>query len=95
MNQRRRDRTLASAVIDHDWRAASADVREIWMYHVLRLEAETMLFPNLPAFLEGTYQPANQCERIAFVGAAQFNGLTWRVGPALRGCLRRGPFAGE
>jgi eukaryotic-like serine/threonine-protein kinase len=69
-------RTLASAVIDHDWRAASADVREIWMYHALRREAEAMLFPNLPAFLEGTYRPADQCERLAFVGATVFDGLT-------------------
>jgi serine/threonine-protein kinase len=69
-------RTLASAVIDHDWRAASADRREIWMYHVLRREAEAMLFPKLPAFLAGTYQPAHQCERLAFVGACEFNGLT-------------------
>src|SRR4029077_11489434 len=35
-----------------------------------------MLFPNLPAFLEGTYQPADPCERLAFLGAAEFNGLT-------------------
>jgi len=69
-------RTLASAVIDQDWRVASADVREIWIYHALRREAEAMLFPNLPAFLEGTYQPADQCERLAFVGAAEFNNLT-------------------
>jgi Protein kinase domain len=69
-------RTLASAIIDHDWRAASADQREIWMYHALRREAEAMLFPDLPAFLEGTYQPADQSERIAFLGAAEFNGLT-------------------
>jgi serine/threonine-protein kinase len=69
-------RTLVSAVIDYDWRAASADRREIWIYHVLRREAEAMLFPNLPAFLEGTYEPADQCERLAFVGAAEFNGLT-------------------
>jgi eukaryotic-like serine/threonine-protein kinase len=67
--------TLASAVIDRDWRAESADQREIWMYHALRREAEAMLFPNLPAFLEGTYQPADQCERLAFVGAAEFKGL--------------------
>ena len=67
---------LASAVIDHDWRAPSADQREIWIYHVLRREAEAMLFPNLPAFLAGTYQPADQCEQLAFVGAAEFNNLT-------------------
>jgi serine/threonine-protein kinase len=69
-------RTLVSAVIDYDWRAASADQREIMIYHVLRREAEAMLFPNLPAFLEGTYQPADPWERLAFVGAAEFHGLT-------------------
>jgi serine/threonine-protein kinase len=69
-------RTLASAVIDQDWRSASAEEREIWIYHVLRREAEAMLFPNLPAFLEGTYRPHDQCERLAFLGAAQFHGLT-------------------
>jgi hypothetical protein len=36
-----------------------------------------MLFPNLPAFLEGTYQPADQCERLAFLGACEFNNLTY------------------
>jgi tetratricopeptide (TPR) repeat protein len=68
--------TLALAIIDHDWRAASALELEIWMYHVLRREAEAMIFPNLPAFVAETYQPADQCERLAFVGAAEFNGLT-------------------
>ncbi len=68
-------RTMASTVIDYDWRAASADQLEIWIYHVLRREAEAMVFPNLPAFLEGTYQPADQCERLAFVGAAESKGL--------------------
>jgi hypothetical protein len=82
--------TLASAVIDHDWRPASADAREIWIYHVLRREAEAMLFPDLPAFFEGTYQPADQCERFAFVGAAQSNGLT--CAPAR---LYRDAFAAE
>ena len=70
-------RTLASAVIDYDWRAASADDREAWIFHVLRREAEAMLFPNLPAFLEGTYQPADQCERLAFLAACEFNNLTY------------------
>jgi hypothetical protein len=46
------------------------------MYHVLRREAEAMMFPNLPAFLAGTYQPADQCDRLAFVGAGESNGLT-------------------
>ena len=67
---------LASAIIDHDWRATPPDEREVWVLHLLRREAEAMMFPNLPAFLVGTYQPADQCERLAFVGAAEFNGLT-------------------
>ena len=67
---------LASAIIGLDWRAASAVKHEHWMYHVLRREAEAMMFPNLPAFLAGTYQPADQCDRLAFVGAGESNGLT-------------------
>ena len=67
---------LASAIIDQDWRATFPAERERWMYHVLRREAEAMMFSNLPAFLAGTYQPADQCERLAFVGAGEFNGLT-------------------
>ena len=67
---------LALAIIDHDWRATPPDEREVWVFHLLRREAEAMIFPNLPAFLAGTYQPADQCERLAFVGAGEFNGLT-------------------
>jgi hypothetical protein len=69
-------RMLASAIIDHDWRATPPDEREVWVLHLLRREAEAMMFPNLAAFLAGTYQPADQCERLAFVGAAEFIGLT-------------------
>jgi eukaryotic-like serine/threonine-protein kinase len=68
--------TLVSAIVDHDWRAASANELKIWMLHALRSEAEAMVFPNLLAFLAGTYQPADQSDQLAFVGAGEFNGLT-------------------
>ncbi len=45
-------RTLALAVSDFDWRATSAEVCEKWIYHILRREAERLIQPNLPAFLE-------------------------------------------
>ena len=38
--------TLASAVAAADWRLAEADSRDIWMYHVLRREAEATILPN-------------------------------------------------
>jgi serine/threonine-protein kinase len=90
-DQEQARRALASAIIDFDWRAASADVRESWIYHVLRREAEAMLFPNLPAFLEGKYQPTNQCERLAFVGPAEFEGLTYAAARLYADAFTAGP----
>jgi serine/threonine-protein kinase len=43
-----------------------------WIYHVLRREAERMILPNLPAFLEGKYQPQDNDERLALLGVCQF-----------------------
>ena len=37
--------------------------------HVLRREAEGLILPDLPAFLEGTYQPRSNDERFALLGA--------------------------
>jgi serine/threonine-protein kinase len=64
---------LAGAVLNYDWRSSEADNREVWMYHALRREAERMLLPNLPAFLEGKYQPRSNDERLALIGACQFH----------------------
>ena len=33
-----------------------------------------MILPDLPAFLEGTYQPRNNDERLAMLGVCQFEG---------------------
>jgi eukaryotic-like serine/threonine-protein kinase len=39
---------------------------------VLRREAEAMTLPNLSAFLDGKYQPQDNDERLALLGACQF-----------------------
>jgi serine/threonine-protein kinase len=64
---------LGAAILSSDWHGSKADNREAWIYHILRREAETMIVPNLPAFLEGTYQPQDNTERLTLLGACQFN----------------------
>src|SRR5262249_23867852 len=65
-------KTLALAILAYDWSAASADSRDHWIRHVLRREAEGLILPNLPAFLEGKYQPQDNDERLALLGVCQF-----------------------
>jgi serine/threonine-protein kinase len=65
-------RTLAAAVLAHDWRAHRVLEEYGWMCHVLRREAEGLILPDLPAFLEGTYQPRGNDERFALLGACWF-----------------------
>jgi serine/threonine-protein kinase len=69
-------KTLAAAVLAHDWRANQAGDQNGWIFHVLRREAETMILPNLPAFLNGTYQPQDNDERLGLLGVCQFMGRT-------------------
>src|SRR5262249_40801279 len=68
-------KTLALAILAYDWSAASADSRDHWIRHILRREAESLILPNLPAFLEGKYQPQDNDERLALLGVCQFQGL--------------------
>jgi serine/threonine-protein kinase len=68
--------TLAKAVLAFDWSAANADRRDIWICHILRREAESLILPNLPAFLDGKYQPRDNDERLAFLGICQFQNRT-------------------
>jgi serine/threonine-protein kinase len=49
--------------------------KTIWLNHVLRHEAETLILPNLPAFLQGNYQPRDNDERMALLGICQARGL--------------------
>jgi serine/threonine-protein kinase len=67
---------LAEAVVAFDWGATQADNPGAWSDHVLRREAERMILPNLPAFLDGKYPPRDNDERLALLGACQFTNRT-------------------
>jgi serine/threonine-protein kinase len=43
---------------------------------VLRREAETLIFPNTAAFLEGKYKPRDNTERLALLGVCRFKNRT-------------------
>ena len=47
-----------------------------WLWHVLRREAEALIFPNTAAFFEGKYEPRDNTERLALVGACRFKNRT-------------------
>jgi serine/threonine-protein kinase len=64
--------TLARAIVSFDWSPTQADSRDIWICHILRREAEALILPNLPAFLEGKYEPLDTAERLALVGVCRF-----------------------
>src|SRR5262249_23152315 len=57
-----------------NWKSNQADHTTAWVSHVLRREAEALILPNLPAFLRGEYWPEDNDERLALVGACQFQG---------------------
>ncbi len=63
---------LAGAVLSYDWRASRAGSHDPWIIHILRREAEALILPDLPAFLEGNYQPRDNDERLALLGVCQF-----------------------
>jgi serine/threonine-protein kinase len=65
-------RALAAAVMAYDWRASGVLNPEQWVPHVLRREAEAAILPDLPAFLDGKYQPRDNDERLALTGVSQF-----------------------
>jgi serine/threonine-protein kinase len=67
--------SLAAAVLAFDWRATRADNRDAWICHVLRREAEALILPDLPDFLQGKHQPRDNAERVALLGVCQFQGL--------------------
>jgi serine/threonine-protein kinase len=63
---------LAAAILAYDWRAARVRDQDGWIFHCLRREAERMILPDLPAFLEGKHQPQDRDERLALIGVCQF-----------------------
>src|SRR5262249_1396367 len=68
-------KTFAAEIMRFDWGMAHAISRDQWIWHVLRREAEAMIFPNTPAFLEGRYQPQDNVERLALLGVCRFKNL--------------------
>jgi serine/threonine-protein kinase len=69
-------KTLASAVLSYDWTANQVRDHQDCIAHSLRREAESMILPNLPAFMAGKYKPQNNDERLALLGASQFMNRT-------------------
>jgi hypothetical protein len=61
---------MAEGILTWDWRRDEF-YNETWIAHVLRREAESLILPSLPAFLEGNYQPRGQDERLAMLGACR------------------------
>ena len=64
-------KTLAAAVMTHDWTTHRAVDQNGWIVHVLRREAEGLILPKLRDFLDGNYQPQDNDERLAMLGACQ------------------------
>jgi serine/threonine-protein kinase len=69
-------KALEEAVLSRDWRADRVRDQDDWISHVLRREAEGLILPNLPAFLEQRYQPQDNDERLALLGVCQFTNRT-------------------
>src|SRR5436190_22591979 len=67
-------KTLASAILAFDWDAAKATSQDHWICHLLRREAESMIFPDLPALLAGKHEPQDREEKVALLGVCQFKG---------------------
>jgi serine/threonine-protein kinase len=64
-------KTLATEMVAFNWGMSQVGSRDHWIWHVLRREAEAMILPQLPAFLQGEYEPLDNDERLAFVGMCQ------------------------
>ena len=69
-------KTLAAAVLAHDWRITQVRDQDGMIFHILRREAERMILPDLPAFLRGKHQPRDNDERFALLGICQFTNRT-------------------
>jgi serine/threonine-protein kinase len=68
---------LAEVMVEFDWSMAQVRSHDQWIWHVLRREAETLIFPNTAAFLEGKYEPRDNTERLALLGVCRFKNRTY------------------
>jgi serine/threonine-protein kinase len=67
---------LAAAISAYEWSMAEVRSHDQWLWHVFRREAETLIFPNTAAFLQGKYTPRDNTERLALVGVCRFKNRT-------------------
>jgi serine/threonine-protein kinase len=65
-------KSLAKAIRNFDWSARRADDQAVWISHILRREAESMILPNFGRLFDGKDPPANNDERLALLGALHF-----------------------
>jgi serine/threonine-protein kinase len=71
-DEREARKTLAAAISAVEWSMAGVRSHDQWLWHVFRREAEGIILPNLPVFLDGKYAPLDNDERLALLGACQF-----------------------
>jgi serine/threonine-protein kinase len=64
--------TLAATIAGFDWSPEQVGSRDHWIWHILRREAESLIFPDIAAFLAGKHQPRDNSERLAFLGVCRF-----------------------
>jgi serine/threonine protein kinase/tetratricopeptide (TPR) repeat protein len=67
---------LAAEMSAFDWRLARVRGHDQWLWHALRREAEALIVPQMAEFFEGTYEPHDNAERLALLGACRFNNRT-------------------
>jgi hypothetical protein len=72
-------KTLAAAILSHDWREIQARDHDAWICHLFRWEVEGLVLPNLPAFRRGEYRPLDNDEYLALLAGQlanrEFEGL--------------------
>jgi eukaryotic-like serine/threonine-protein kinase len=66
---------VATEISLSDWSMEQVRSHDQWLWHILRREAESMIFPNTEAFLKGEYQPQENFERLALIGECRFKNL--------------------
>jgi serine/threonine-protein kinase len=88
-------KTLRAAVESYDWRASQVGDQDSWIRHVLRREAERMIIPNLPDFLENKYEPQENDERLALVGICQSTGRTRALAKLYAAAFAASPDMGD
>jgi serine/threonine-protein kinase len=64
--------TLISALQSLSWETVKPDTRDIWIFHILRREAEGMIWPALKSFLDGKRTPADNEERLELIAGCQY-----------------------